>query len=345
MTSKIHINTYTAGEDNGRLAELAKELGLQKQRQVRKQVRSNDKSFSFSRRNDDSISDLFATPLTPLTASRSVSASDLFAFAATAALVQQEKDNNDGFNTEATTDEFSAQEMATPNSEDVKSSLSSATTTNNATTTAATTDDNKMMSLTLTQRKTLQARRGREKVGTCQVALNLPSTILSPGDNLPLDMEIAHSCYQKYCLEEIRIRIHEVQTTTIINKNRRKKTKTRDVKLTKYDILTNGADGRKSEAIDIKGLNVAIPETAECDSFNDVSKVQVHHYIEIKLLSSGREETVRFKFPLAIGGDQFTCVPNVHHSSFLSVVRSSSSPKTTAATTTQQQTNDVDIAR
>jgi len=38
--NSVHIKTYTAGEDNGRLAALAKELGLQRQRQVRKQVRS-----------------------------------------------------------------------------------------------------------------------------------------------------------------------------------------------------------------------------------------------------------------------------------------------------------------
>merc|ERR1712224_735992 len=43
-TSSSHIKTYTAGEDNGRLAALARELGLQKQRQVRKPVRSTTTS-------------------------------------------------------------------------------------------------------------------------------------------------------------------------------------------------------------------------------------------------------------------------------------------------------------
>lgn len=36
----IHLKTYTAGEDNSRLAAMAKELGLQQQRQPRKQVRT-----------------------------------------------------------------------------------------------------------------------------------------------------------------------------------------------------------------------------------------------------------------------------------------------------------------
>jgi len=36
----VHLKTYTAGEDSSRLAAVAKELGLRKQRQPRKQVRS-----------------------------------------------------------------------------------------------------------------------------------------------------------------------------------------------------------------------------------------------------------------------------------------------------------------
>jgi proton-coupled amino acid transporter len=38
-TSKLHMQTYTAGEDKNRLAEMAKEFGLQHQRQPRRQVR------------------------------------------------------------------------------------------------------------------------------------------------------------------------------------------------------------------------------------------------------------------------------------------------------------------
>lgn len=34
-----HLHTYTAGEDGSRLAEMAKQFGLEKQRQPRKQVR------------------------------------------------------------------------------------------------------------------------------------------------------------------------------------------------------------------------------------------------------------------------------------------------------------------
>mmetsp|Transcript_12018 Transcript_12018/g.34441 ORF Transcript_12018/g.34441 Transcript_12018/m.34441 type:complete len:550 (+) Transcript_12018:191-1840(+) len=37
--SKLHMQTYTAGEDKNRLAEMAKEFGLQKHRQPRRQVR------------------------------------------------------------------------------------------------------------------------------------------------------------------------------------------------------------------------------------------------------------------------------------------------------------------
>lgn len=37
--SKLHMQTYTAGEDNNRLAEMAKEFGLQHHRQPRRQVR------------------------------------------------------------------------------------------------------------------------------------------------------------------------------------------------------------------------------------------------------------------------------------------------------------------
>jgi len=37
--SKLHMQTYTAGEDNNRLAEMAKEFGLQQHRQPRRQVR------------------------------------------------------------------------------------------------------------------------------------------------------------------------------------------------------------------------------------------------------------------------------------------------------------------
>lgn len=38
-SSKLHMKTYTAGEDDNRLAELAKEFGLQQHRQKRRQVR------------------------------------------------------------------------------------------------------------------------------------------------------------------------------------------------------------------------------------------------------------------------------------------------------------------
>ena len=38
-SSKLHMQTYTAGEDKNRLAEMAKEFGLQQQRQPRRQVR------------------------------------------------------------------------------------------------------------------------------------------------------------------------------------------------------------------------------------------------------------------------------------------------------------------
>ncbi len=38
-SSKLHMKTYTAGEDNNRLAEMAKEFGLQQHRQPRRQVR------------------------------------------------------------------------------------------------------------------------------------------------------------------------------------------------------------------------------------------------------------------------------------------------------------------
>lgn len=37
--SKLHMQTYTAGEDNNRLAQMAKEFGLQQHRQPRRQVR------------------------------------------------------------------------------------------------------------------------------------------------------------------------------------------------------------------------------------------------------------------------------------------------------------------
>jgi len=39
VSSKLHMQTYTAGEDNNRLAEMAKEFGLQQHRQPRRQVR------------------------------------------------------------------------------------------------------------------------------------------------------------------------------------------------------------------------------------------------------------------------------------------------------------------
>ena len=38
-SSKLHMKTYTAGEDDNRLAEMAKEFGLQQHRQPRRQVR------------------------------------------------------------------------------------------------------------------------------------------------------------------------------------------------------------------------------------------------------------------------------------------------------------------
>lgn len=41
--ANTHLKTYTAGEDNSRLADMAKEFGLEKQRNPRKQVRAKAK--------------------------------------------------------------------------------------------------------------------------------------------------------------------------------------------------------------------------------------------------------------------------------------------------------------
>lgn len=298
MPGEIHVNTYSAGEDSGRLAALAKELGLQKQRQTMKQIRSSpteNSSFSFFRRSEGEPNVNFTNALHILVESLTPEEAEA-----------KFQEGTDKFSHHIASEKVDLH----PEQETEKSVIE---------------PQNKTV---LTQRKTLQAKRGREKLGTCQVSLNLPENqkILLPGDSLPVDIEIAHSCYEKYALNEIRIRVHEIQTNA---KNKRKtfsSTKSRDIKLTKYDILTNGvpATWRKNAVIDIQGLDVVIPETAQCDCFD--GSTLVHHFIEIKLISSGREETLRFKFPLAVGSDQYTSVSNEHHRSFLKLSAASRKP-------------------
>jgi len=301
MPSEIHVNTYSAGEDNGRLAALAKELGLQKQRQARKQVRSSpteNSSFSFFRRSEGEPNVNFTNALHILVESLTPEEAEA-----------KFQEGTDKFSHHIASEKCDAEEPQ-PEQETEKSAIAS---------------ENKTV---LTQRKTLQSKRGREKLGTCQVSLNLPENqkILLPGDSLPVDIEIAHSCYEKFALNEIRIRVHEIQTVARSKRKAFSSTKPRDIKLTKYDILTNGvpATWRKNAVIDIQGLDVIIPETALCDCSN--GSTLVHHFLEIKLISSGREETLRFKFPLAIGSDQYTSVSNEHHRSFLKLSASPRKP-------------------
>mmetsp|Transcript_27122 Transcript_27122/g.30949 ORF Transcript_27122/g.30949 Transcript_27122/m.30949 type:complete len:371 (+) Transcript_27122:304-1416(+) len=328
--NNISVNTYTAGEDNGRLAALAKELGLEKQRQVQQQVRTvafNPMNF-FRRPN---ASDGATAETATSTANFEVRPFE--PEEEQAKLDQCSFSSFDDYNEEAL-DLFS-EEILTFHKAESNGSIEVVKELQHEKEEKQ--QKQETVKPSFAQRKILQARRSREKRGTCQVSLRLleNDTVLLPGDSLPVDIDIAHSCYNKYPLEEIRIRVHEVQTTTktpsrnylMLRKRIRSSatsTKSRDIKLIKYDFLTHTSpeSWRKSAAIDIHGLNLVIPPTALCDCYD--GPILVHHYLEIKLLSSGLEETIRFRFPLSIGGDQLTYVPNVHHKAFQSVVKSSS---------------------
>mmetsp|Transcript_12046 Transcript_12046/g.18479 ORF Transcript_12046/g.18479 Transcript_12046/m.18479 type:complete len:161 (-) Transcript_12046:152-634(-) len=157
-----------------------------------------------------------------------------------------------------------------------------------------------------TMRKTIQSRRSGRSLGTCQMDLQFDNDkILLPGESLPIDMEIAHSCHQSYAISEIRIRIHEVQKSRCHNHK-----KSRNRKVFKSDISLRQVEKAKSAAMDIRGF-LDIPSSALCD--NNASSRDgpvVHHYLEVKLMSRGSEENLRFQFPLAIGWQQHTSLSN-----------------------------------
>mmetsp|Transcript_5449 Transcript_5449/g.8349 ORF Transcript_5449/g.8349 Transcript_5449/m.8349 type:complete len:171 (-) Transcript_5449:91-603(-) len=150
-----------------------------------------------------------------------------------------------------------------------------------------------------TMRKTIQSKRSGRRFGTCQLDLQFDNDkIMLPGESMPIDMEIAHSCYQTYAMNEIRIRLHEVlQSNNNSKNNNNKRSKSKDVKVYKHNIaLPTTTTANKSGTMDIKGV-LDIPSSVLCDSRRD----GVHHYLEVKILSRGKEETLRFQFPLAIG--------------------------------------------
>mmetsp|Transcript_18917 Transcript_18917/g.28012 ORF Transcript_18917/g.28012 Transcript_18917/m.28012 type:complete len:171 (-) Transcript_18917:37-549(-) len=161
-------------------------------------------------------------------------------------------------------------------------------------------------------RKTIQSRRSGRTLGTCQMDLQFDNEkTLLPGQSMPFDMEIAHSCQKNYAIDEIRIRVHEVQQQPRCKKSR-------NSKVSKSEIRLPQRKQSKSDAVDIKA-ELNIPSSVLCDNVSTVVGPVVYHYLEVKLMSRGAEEIVRFKFPLAIGKEQYTTLSDLHHSSYPSI--------------------------